>query len=361
MKKLQIDWMNLESAFEQSSGEFSSFDTASSYFDKDTGQVHVVDEDVRAATESIMEDLDEAGIEGSEWTEQDVFRTPSYEILSDWMKPAVLPAMQIEYGASIDRFESIPQFESHDAFEWMEAFVDTVRDEAIQDKLASALRQFKTFRKFRDAMESDRRLQRQWRAFESARQVEAIIEWLSSIDVEPLNPTESTYNPPPLPDLRKIMFAEVRRFVHLARDLAGAERIALIGSLTTDKEFPKDIDLLVTITDDCDLTELARLGRQLTGHMMAHGAGADVFLADQAGNYLGRTCLWKRCEPGIRQSCDAKSCGARKFLHDDFASIRLNKDVIRNPPVKLWPEVSATSTPPPDVIQFLLDPLSQEA
>ena len=35
------------------------------------------------------------------------------------------------------------------------------------------------------------------------------------------------------------------------------------GSLTTDKEFPKDIDLLVTATDDCELEPLAQLGRRL--------------------------------------------------------------------------------------------------
>jgi predicted nucleotidyltransferase len=272
----------------------------------------------------------------------------------------VLSAIELEYGASLDRFESIPKFESHDAFEWMEGFVETVRDELVQKRLASVLQQQKPFRRFRDAMGSDRRLQQQWRTFESARQREEIIEWLRSIDIEPLNPNESTYDPPPLPELRKIMFADVIQFVRVARDVPGVQQIALIGSLTTDKEFPKDIDLLVTITDDCDLSELARLGRQLTGHMMAHGAGADVFLADSVNQYLGRTCPWKRCEPGIRSSCDAQSCGARQYLHDDISTIRLSKNVMLNPPVLLWPEVSATSPSPSDIQKLLLDPLSQD-
>lgn len=360
MNKLQINWIDLETAFENLSGEFSSFDEISNYFDKETGQVVVVDELVREAMESILEDLDEAGVEGADWTDQDICRTPSYQELSDWLQPAALSAIHLEYGDSIGRFKRIPQFESHDAFEWMEAFADTVRDKAVQKGLSSALQQHKPFRKFRDALGSDRHLQQQWRMFESARQREAIIQWLSSIDVEPLNPNASTYDPPPLPDLRKIMFAEVRWFVRSARDIPGVQQIALIGSLATNKEFPKDIDMLVTISDDCDLTELARLGRQLTGHMMAHGAGCDVFLADQAGNYLGRTCSWKKCEPGIRSSCDAHSCGARHFLHDDLSAIRLNKDVIEHPPILLWPDVSATSPSPPDVFQLLLDPLSHD-
>jgi hypothetical protein len=53
-------------------------------------------------------------------------------------------------------------------------------------------------------------LERQWLDFEAARHRETIIEWLRSIGVEPANPEASTYNPPPLPDFRKIMFATRR-------------------------------------------------------------------------------------------------------------------------------------------------------
>ena len=84
---------------------------------------------------------------------------------------------------------------------------------------------------------------------------------------------------PPLSDLWRIMFAEVRRFVRFARDIEGVRRIALIGSLTTDREFLKDIDAFVTVRDDCGLAPVAQLGRQLSGHMNCHRAGADVFLA----------------------------------------------------------------------------------
>jgi predicted nucleotidyltransferase len=304
-----------------------------------------------------MEDLEESGVESADWTDKDVCRTPSWETLPDWMKASVLPAIQCEYGASINRFESIPQFESRGAFEWMEAFLETVRDDEVRDRLAAALQQRKPFRHFREAMGSDRRLQQNWRAFEMARQREKIIEWLHSIGVDPLNPDESTRILPPLPDLRKIMFAEVRRFVRFARDFSGVQRIALIGSLVTDKEFPKDIDMLVTITADCDLKELAELGRQLAGHMAAHSSGADVFLASPTGEYLGRTCPWKRCGPGNRASCDAQSCGLRHYLHDDFGSIRLSPGLIQHPPVTLWPTACATSAVPSDVVEHLIEPL----
>lgn len=30
-----------------------------------------------------------------------------------------------------------------------------------------------------------------------------------------------------------------------------------------------------------------------------------LFLANQRGQYLGRTCPWKECAPGIRAACEA--------------------------------------------------------
>ena len=58
---------------------------------------------------------------------------------------------------------------------------------------------------------------------------------------------------------RARLIAEVLAFVRAAQQLPGVSRIALIGSLTTNKADPKDADLLVTVTDDTDLEPLARL------------------------------------------------------------------------------------------------------
>ena len=61
--------------------------------------------------------------------------------------------------------------------------------------------------------------------------------------------------------------------------------------------------MLVTVTDDADLEPLAALGRKLHGHAQGFRRGAEVFLADERNYYLGRTCPWNRCGPGIRISC----------------------------------------------------------
>ena len=139
--------------------------------------------------------------------------------------------------SKISNHERIPSFDSHDSFEWMRDFIETVNFD-LRDRLSEAICQRKPFRRFRDVLAGDRRLERQWQEFESTRQRKAIVKWLQSIGVQPENPESTTYGLPPLPDLRNIMFAEVRRFVRFARDIEGVKRIALIGSLAADKAFP---------------------------------------------------------------------------------------------------------------------------
>ena len=89
---------------------------------------------------------------------------------------------------------------------------------------------------------------------------------------------------------RARLIAEVLAFVHAAQRLPGITRIALFGSLTTSKEDPKDVDLLVTVTDDTDLAPLASLSRKLQGHAQQMNRGGEVFLADPQNQYLGRVC-----------------------------------------------------------------------
>ena len=144
-------------------------------------------------------------------------------------------------------------------------------------------------------------------------------------------------------------------FVQSAAELPGVERIALIGSIMTSRPSPKDVDLLVYVRDDLDLSPLATLGRRLKGRLQSHSRGADVFLADERGRYLGRTCSWKVCRPGVRASCDALHCGRRPYLHDDLATVRLADSLIAAPPLELWPVVVRRCMVPADVERLLTD------
>ena len=117
---------------------------------------------------------------------------------------------------------------------------------------------------------------------------------------------------------RRQLLEGLREFVTAARRIEGVRRISVLGSMLTTKADPKDVDLLLVVTDDADLTPLAKCGRRLKGHAQSINRGADVFLADERGQYIGRTCHWRDCRPGIRASCDARHCGQRPYLHDDL-------------------------------------------
>ena len=159
--------------------------------------------------------------------------------------------------------------------------------------------------------------------------------------------------------LRAFLLAEVLCFVRRASQCPGVRRIALVGSLTRDKADPKDADVLVTVDDDADLSALASAGRALKGRAQSRNKGADIFLADLSGHYIGRTCQWKKCRPGIRAACDAFNCGRRAFLHDDLGAIALDDALIKAPPIELWPKLVLRVEVPGDVESELIRPLAE--
>lgn len=158
--------------------------------------------------------------------------------------------------------------------------------------------------------------------------------------------------------VRTELIAEIVPFVQRVKRIYGVIRIALIGSLTTNKPNPKDIDLPVSVTESADLVPLAGISRRMNGHVQGFNHNADVFLNDARFHYIGRVCLWKKCAPGIRFACDALHCGRRKYLHDDLATITLKKELVQNPQLELWPDVIRRVPVPPDVEKILLSSLT---
>jgi hypothetical protein len=161
------------------------------------------------------------------------------------------------------------------------------------------------------------------------------------------------------PGIRDFLLSEVLHFVERARGCSGVRRIALVGSLASDKEDPKDADVMVTVEDDADLTALATAGRRLRGRAQSRNKGADIFLADPSDNYIGRTCHWRECYPGLRASCDARHCGRRAFLHDDLDAVTLDAALVKAPPLELWPTVVRRAQLPSDVETQLVQPLQR--
>jgi hypothetical protein len=150
----------------------------------------------------------------------------------------------------------------------------------------------------------------------------------------------------------------VLTFVRSARSTPGVLRIALLGSLATDKPIPKDADVLVTIDAAVDLDPLARLGR-LKGTAQTINLGADIFLADAAGRYMGRICHYRECRP--RVACRALSCGLRQHLNDDLQIVTLSPTLVSAPPIDLWPRIVARCAVPTDTHALLVAKLDDAA
>jgi len=345
MKKIKMSLGELEYAFEDASWETSC------YLDLETGQVVEIMDETRRELERIYEAHD------PEEQPFDLAKILQQQDLPEWQQQMLLEADQVEaqYGS---RYIGVPHADPHEGYRDMEDFVVTVEDERLQDQLWRAISGRGAFRRFKDVLAGNFREQERWYAFKDARLEQRVLDWLASEDIEPIiEPSPVEESGPPPPSKRARLIAEVLPFVRAASKLPGVLRIALIGSLTTDEPNPKDADMLVTVTDDADLAPLAKLGRKLQGHAQGFNRGGEVFLADLEGNYLGRTCPWKRCGPGIRRSCDALHCGRRHYLHDDLEAICLAQDLIAAPPLELWPDIVTRVPIPEDVEQALIVPL----
>ena len=162
---------------------------------------------------------------------------------------------------------------------------------------------------------------------------------------------------PSVAEPRRPLLLAALSFVRAACACPGVQRISLLGSMLTAKVIPKDVDVLVTIDGAMDLTGLTRAGRRLMGHAQTINLGADIFLADTTGRYLGRICHYRKCHP--RALCRAQHCGQRDHLNDDLHIVTLSQELIALPPVDLWPKVIRRITIPADVENILLTELER--
>jgi predicted nucleotidyltransferase len=349
--KLKVDLGELAMAFEDASLEQNY------YLDLETGQVVWVSQETYSLLESIYEVTYDPEAEDL----VDLATVLQDHDLADWQEEELLEADRVErfYGS---RYIRVPEADSHEAYRDMERFISTIQDERLQNRLWQAIQGRGAFRRFKDVLAGAYREQKRWYAFQHDQLHERLLGWLESEGIEPIipEPAPAEYPEPETPTAREQLLAEALAFVRAASRLRGVIRIALIGSLATEEPDPKDVDLLVTVTDDMDLASLARLGRKLQGHAQSFARGGEVFLADPRGHYLGRTCPWKRCGPGIRINCDALHCGRRPYLHDDLETISLDETLILASPIELWPQIVARVPVPHDVQQELLLPLREK-
>ncbi len=243
------------------------------------------------------------------------------------------------------------------AYGGLEEFVESLPDDPLRQRLERAIEGKRAFRRFKEIVFGDGNveLKHRWLWFETRRKRERIVDWLRAHHIEP-DWGIDIFEPPPMPNKRADLLRAVLAFVRDSHRLSGVRRIALLGSLVTSKSIPKDVDVLVEVDDGFPLDKLAHLSRKLLGTTLQTGdsCGADVFLCDPGGEYLGRICSSKSCPPGIRRSCQAKHCGRRKYLCDDLQNVHLDSLLLAEPPLSLWPEIVARSEIADDVLEILV-------
>jgi hypothetical protein len=339
MKKVTVNWNELSAAFDNSRLELRYF------LDTDTGQVLMVTAEDYSYLQELYEETQE---EASGAFDLDLALAESG--LPDWQQEGVRTAdfIEIHFGG---RIIAIPEADTRAGYDAMQAFIATVENRRLQNQLVQATHGRGAFRRFRNILSQHLAEEQRWYAFEENRLRQQIADWLTEEGIEPINDPELVaVDEAAFVELRNRLLDEVALFVQATSQIPGVRRIALIGSLTSDKPDPKDADILVTVTDTLDLARLAEQGRKLKGHCQSFNRGGEVFLADEQNRYLGRICPWKRCEPYIRAACQAQNCGQRPFLHDDLHVIKLPAHLFAAPPLILWPELVASVAVPEDVV-----------
>jgi hypothetical protein len=84
------------------------------------------------------------------------------------------------------KWHEVPRLEPHDAFRVMERFIAGLDELDVQNRLRNALQRPGPFRQFRDALRGMPDLAAKWETFERDDLLQRAVEWLRSLDIEPV-------------------------------------------------------------------------------------------------------------------------------------------------------------------------------
>jgi hypothetical protein len=174
MRKLKIDMADLELAFDYGGGRISS------YLDIETGEIISISDDDRFQLNDIYESYYDEQTETIDL--ESAFRE---EGIPDWQRKHLRDAALVdaEFG---NRFITIPTQSSHEGYRDMEAFIDTVRDPLLQERLERAISGRGAFRYFKDVLLDYPSERQRWFQFKQDRLDQRMLDWLESEGISPL-------------------------------------------------------------------------------------------------------------------------------------------------------------------------------
>ena len=170
MRKLKINRIDFETAF-----ELSSFETTA-YLDVETGTVIFVEDYVVDQLEELLADAENPeDIEAVLQAQSD---------LSDTDRQQLLDAAQV--GGDTDNcYRMIPMQNSGDGYRDMQEYIWSIEDEHLRELLEVAIQGSGAFRRFKDVLSRYPEAQENWFRFRNEREKRRMTDWLASQGIEP--------------------------------------------------------------------------------------------------------------------------------------------------------------------------------
>lgn len=175
MRKVKVNLDDLADALENASYEMTYV------LDLETGEVTFTSEEDSRDLEEIYAEL-----EGGEGVESPAFeKALARRDLPDWRKDTVREARRIAENFGT-RYIGIDPQGSREGYSDMEAFIETVQDRQLQNRLERAIAGRGAFRMFKDVLLDYPRERERWFQFQAERQRERALEWLKEEGIEPI-------------------------------------------------------------------------------------------------------------------------------------------------------------------------------
>jgi hypothetical protein len=175
-RKLKIDLVDLESAFEH-----HDFSMEMDYFlDLETGEVVLVTGEARRLLEDVYEEYADPDTGEVDWPTI----LPDLDI-PEWQKETLPVADGVEAGFGT-RYIRIPQMESYEGYNDMVAFIATVSNPRLQNRLERAIRGKGAFRHFKDVLLNYPQERERWFQFSNERMRQRVLDWLDEEGIEPI-------------------------------------------------------------------------------------------------------------------------------------------------------------------------------
>jgi hypothetical protein len=167
MRQLKIDLSELEMAFDQGN-EMISY-----YVDTETGEIFSVTDDANHLLEAIYESYYDEQTQTVNW--ETVLQEMS---IPEWQRESLQDADRIQSGIG-NRYIAVPLQSSADGYRDMEAFISTVRDMHLQERLEHAISGRGAFRYFKDVLLDYPAERERWFQFKQDRNRQRMLDWLA--------------------------------------------------------------------------------------------------------------------------------------------------------------------------------------